>query len=72
VITVVCLILAFSIVGLVLSFVVPVPALVDEREYSSFVLIITFLLFLLILVSGGYLEEYGDRIKSETVVEVKE
>lgn len=70
-ITVVCLILAFSIVGLVLSFVVLVPALVDEREYSSFVLIITFLLFLLILVSGGYLEEYNIRIKSETVAEVE-
>lgn len=71
-ITVVCLILAFSIAGIVLSFVVLVPALVDEREYSSFVLIITFLLFLLILVSGGYLEEYNSRIKSETVTEEKE
>lgn len=46
-IIVVCLILAFLIAGLVLGFVVLVPALVDEREYSSFVLIITFLLFLL-------------------------
>lgn len=70
--TVVCIILAISIAGLILSFFVLIPALDEGRDSAPFMLIIVFLLCLLILVSGGYLEERNSRIQPETVAEVDE
>lgn len=71
-VTVVCIILAFSIVSLIVSFFILIPALVEENDNDVFIMVITFLLFLLILVCGGYLEERHEHNNIQQTLEVNE